>query len=158
MSHSAVNKVGKLQKKVDTLKYERVSPDTSQVATQDGVMLGVKSREEFRDKRLKDKTVELSNQSSVLALDVYAIVCWKITCPLHDLLRINEAMSPGHSRYFVRLGAPGQCRMILIASNYRLYHRSEACCARKLLLKNSKTGRMNGSFAKSSAPGAIGAM
>lgn len=82
-------------------------------------MLGLKLREEFRDKRLKGTAIELSNDQRTGATQISAKQFLEITYPTHDLLKGIEAVGPNQGRPVVVIGERGIGKSHLMAV---LYH------------------------------------
>ena len=61
-------------------------------------MLGLTLREEFRGRRLKGTTIELSNDQQTGAIQIAAQKFLEITYPTHDLLKGIEAVGPNQGR------------------------------------------------------------
>ena len=83
-------------------------------------MLDLVLREEFRGKRIKGTTVELTNASRSGALEVPAEDFLKITYPSVDLLHAIEAISPGHIHPVVVMAPRGQGKSHLLAALFHL--------------------------------------
>ena len=83
-------------------------------------MLDLNLREEFRGKRIKGTTVELTNASRSGALEVPADDFLKITYPSVDLLHAIEAISPGHIHPVVVMAPRGQGKSHLLAALFHL--------------------------------------
>ncbi len=82
-------------------------------------MLGLTLREEFRGRRLKGTSIELSNDSNTGATQVAAKSFLEITYPTHDLLKGIEAVGPNQGRPIVVIGERGLGKSHLLAA---LYH------------------------------------
>ena len=82
-------------------------------------MLGLTLREEFRGKRLKGTSIELSNDANTGATQVAAKALLEITYPTFDVLKGIEAVGPGQGRPVVVIGERGLGKSHLLAA---LYH------------------------------------
>ena len=82
-------------------------------------MLGLTLREEFRGRRLKGTSIELSNDSNTGATQVAAKSFLEITYPTHDLLKGIETVGPNQGRPVVVIGERGLGKSHLLAA---LYH------------------------------------
>ncbi|UDL88121.1 DUF499 domain-containing protein [Mesorhizobium sp. PAMC28654] len=82
-------------------------------------MLGLTLREEFRGKRLKGTSIELSNDQHTGATQIAAKQFLEITYPTHDLLKGIEAVGPNQGRPVVVIGERGLGKSHLLAA---LYH------------------------------------
>lgn len=82
-------------------------------------MLGLNLREEFRGKRLKGTSIELSNDTKTGATQIAAKKFLEITYPTHDLLKGIEAVGPNQGRPVVVIGERGLGKSHLMAA---LYH------------------------------------
>lgn len=83
-------------------------------------MLDLVLRGEFRGKKIKGTTVELTNASRSGALEVPADDFLKITYPSVDLLHAIEAISPGHIHPVVVMAPRGQGKSHLLAALFHL--------------------------------------
>src|SRR5262249_29007485 len=92
----------------------------------EGIMLDLKLRDEFKGKKLKGTTIDFTNQSRTGALEVSASDFLRITYPSFDLLKTIEATGPGQSRPVVLLGDRGQGKSHLLAALYHLCTNPEA--------------------------------
>src|SRR6202046_1776955 len=70
-------------------------------------MLGLNLRQEFKGKRLKGTSIELSNEANTGATQVSAKDFLEITYPTHDLLKGIEAVGPNQGRPVDILGERG---------------------------------------------------
>ena len=82
-------------------------------------MLGLRLREEFRGKRLKGTSIELSNDANTGATQVEAKALLEITYPTFDVLKGIEAVGPGQGRPVVVIGERGLGKSHLLAA---LFH------------------------------------
>ncbi len=82
-------------------------------------MLGLNLRQEFKGKRLKGTSIELSNETNTGATQVSAQDFLEITYPTHDLLKGIEAIGPNQGRPVVILGERGLGKSHLMAA---LFH------------------------------------
>ncbi|RUQ39816.1 MAG: DUF499 domain-containing protein [Candidatus Competibacteraceae bacterium] len=82
-------------------------------------MLGLTLRDEFRGKRLKGTTIELSNDTNTGATQIAAQQFLEITYPTHDLLKGIEAVGPNQGRPVVVIGERGLGKSHVLAA---LYH------------------------------------
>jgi hypothetical protein len=94
-------------------------------------MLGLILREEFRGKRLKGTSIELSNDANTGATQVAAKALLEITYPTFDVLKGIEAVGPGQGRPVVVIGERGLGKSHLLAA---LYHAATDSASTRLWL------------------------
>ena len=82
-------------------------------------MLELKLREEFKGRRLKGTSIELSNEANTGATQMSAKEFLQITYPTHDLLKGIEAIGSNQGRPVVVIGERGLGKSHLMAT---LYH------------------------------------
>ena len=82
-------------------------------------MLGLRLRQEFKDRRLKGTAIELANNSNTGATQVKARDFLEITYPTHDLLKAIEAIGPDQGRPVVTIGERGAGKSHILGA---LYH------------------------------------
>lgn len=83
------------------------------------VMLGLRLRAEFQDRRLKGTAIELSNDRHTGATEIAAEKFLQITYPTRDVLKALEAIGPDRGRPVVVIGERGLGKSHLMAA---LYH------------------------------------
>ena len=96
-------------------------------------MLGLNLRQEFKGKRLKGTSIELSNEANTGATQVSAKDFLEITYPTHDLLKGIEAVGPNQGRPVVILGERGLGKSHLMAA---LFHAVNDPASTEAWLKN----------------------
>jgi hypothetical protein len=81
-------------------------------------MLGLTLREEFRGRRLKGTSIELSNEDNTGATQVNARDFLEITYPTLDLLKAIEMIGPNQGRPVAIIGERGLGKSHLLAAMY----------------------------------------
>ena len=92
-------------------------------------MLGLRLRQEFKDRRLKGTAIELANNSNTGATQLKAQDFLEITYPTHDLLKAIEAIGPDQGRPVVTIGERGAGKSHILAALYHAVSDRESTAA-----------------------------
>ncbi len=84
-------------------------------------MLNLTLRDEFKGRRLKGTSIELTNKNNTGATQVSAANFLRITYPSHDVLKIIEAAGPAQGRPVTIIGERGQGKSHLMAVLYHAF-------------------------------------